>query len=100
MIRPVPGISSVARRSRPAGTGVKRSVSGLAGRPGADFGLCFPYFIGKLPGVERIFEYNRGMHLGDSTATMREPRSRLDEALDQFDSALTDLIGTFENGET
>ena len=30
---------------------------------------------------------------------MREPRSRLDEALDQFDSALTDLIGTFENGE-
>ena len=38
------------------------------------------------------------MELGDPTATTREPRSRLDEALDHFDAAVTDLIGTFENG--
>ena len=38
------------------------------------------------------------MQLGDSIATTREPRSRLDEALDQFDAALTDLISTFETG--
>ena len=45
--------------------------------------------------LERIFEYNRGMELGDPTAT---PRSRLDEALDTLDAAVADLIGTFENG--
>ena len=38
------------------------------------------------------------MQLGDPTATTREPRSRLDEALDTFDAAVTDLIGTIENG--
>ncbi len=38
------------------------------------------------------------MQLGDSTATTREPRSRLDEALDHFDTALTDLISTVETG--
>ena len=38
------------------------------------------------------------MQLGDSTATTREPRSRLDEALDHFDAALTDLVDTFDTG--
>ena len=38
------------------------------------------------------------MELGDPTATTRDPRSRLDEALDTFDTALTDLIDTFETG--
>jgi Domain of unknown function (DUF222) len=48
--------------------------------------------------VERIFEYNGGMELGDPTATTRGPRSRLDAALDTFDAALTELIGTFDTG--
>ena len=38
------------------------------------------------------------MQLGVPLATTRDPRSRLDEALDPFDSAVTDLIGTIENG--
>ena len=38
------------------------------------------------------------MELGDPTATTREPRSRLDEALDRFDAAVTELIGTVETG--
>lgn len=39
------------------------------------------------------------MQLGDSTATTHEQRSRLDKALDHFDSALTELITTVETGE-
>src|SRR6476620_9997859 len=38
------------------------------------------------------------MQLGDPTATPRDPRSRLDAALDHFDAALTELIGTVETG--
>jgi hypothetical protein len=38
------------------------------------------------------------MELGDPTATTREPRSRLDEALDTFDAALTELITSVDTG--
>ena len=38
------------------------------------------------------------MELGDPTATTREPRSRLDEALDTFDNSLTELITTVDTG--
>ena len=40
------------------------------GRQGADFDLCFSLFYWENRFVvERIFEYNRGMELGDPTAT-------------------------------
>jgi hypothetical protein len=58
----------------------------------------FLILLAKQLVIEHIFEYNGSMQLGDSLATTREPRSRLDEALDHFDAALTDLIGTFETG--
>jgi hypothetical protein len=48
--------------------------------------------------LEHIFEYNRDMQLGDPTAATREPRSRLDEALDHFDAALTELITSVDSG--
>jgi Domain of unknown function (DUF222) len=54
--------------------------------------------LGKQLVIERIFEYNGGMELGDPTATTREPRSRLDAALDTFDAALTELITSVETG--
>jgi hypothetical protein len=38
------------------------------------------------------------MELGDSTAAEREQRSVVEEALDRFDSALTDVINTVETG--
>ena len=38
------------------------------------------------------------MQLGDSLATTREPRSRLDEALDTFENSLAELITTVETG--
>ena len=38
------------------------------------------------------------MQLGDPTATTRDQRSRLDEALDHLDTALTDLIDTLDTG--
>ena len=38
------------------------------------------------------------MELGDPTATTRDPRRCLDEALETFDTALTDLIGTVDTG--
>jgi uncharacterized protein DUF222 len=59
--------------------------------------LFFVILLGKLV-VERSFEYNRGMELGDPTATTRDPRSRLDEALDTFENSLAELIGTVETG--
>jgi len=54
--------------------------------------LFFLILLGKQLTVEHIFEYNRSMELGDPTAPTREPCSRLDEAFDQFDAALPDLI--------
>ena len=57
--------------------------------------MFFVILLGKQLVVERIFEYNRDMQLGDSLAT---PRSRLDEALDTFENSLAELIGTVENG--
>jgi hypothetical protein len=38
------------------------------------------------------------MELGDSTTAERDRRSAVDEALDRFDAALTDLINTVETG--
>jgi hypothetical protein len=38
------------------------------------------------------------MELGDSTTTQRHQRTLVDEALDRFDAALTDLISTAETG--
>jgi hypothetical protein len=38
------------------------------------------------------------MELGGSTTTQRHQRSTVDEALDRFDAALTDLISTAETG--
>jgi hypothetical protein len=38
------------------------------------------------------------MQLGDPTATTRDPRSRLDQALNHLDAALTDLIDTVDTG--
>src|SRR6476620_1479654 len=38
------------------------------------------------------------MQLGDSLATTREPRSRLDAALDTFENSLAELITTVETG--
>jgi hypothetical protein len=38
------------------------------------------------------------MELGDSTTPERGQRSMVDEALDRFDAALTDLISTAETG--
>jgi len=70
---------------------------GLGGQL-AGFNPVFPYIVGKQLVVERIFEYNGGMQLGDPLATTRDQRSRLHEALDHFDSAVTGLIGTIENG--
>ena len=45
-----------------------------------------------------MFEYNRGMQLGDCIPDEREQRSRMEMALDTFDAALTDLIDTVETG--
>ena len=72
---------------------------GWLGRSAAGFDLCFSLFCweNRLV-IEHIFEYNRGMQLGDPTAATREQRSRLDEALDHFDSAVTGLISTIETG--
>ena len=38
------------------------------------------------------------MQLGDPSATTREPRSRLDEALDTFENSLAELITTVDTG--
>jgi hypothetical protein len=51
--------------------------------------------LGKQLVVEQIFEYNRGMQLGDSLATTR---SRLDSALDTFENSLAELITTVDTG--
>jgi hypothetical protein len=60
--------------------------------------FVFRYFVGKQLVVERIFEYNTSMQLGDSLATPRDQRSRLDEALDTFENSIAELITTFETG--
>jgi hypothetical protein len=52
--------------------------------------------LGKQLVIEHVFEYSGGMELGDSTATTREPRSRLDAALDHFENSLAELITTVE----
>jgi hypothetical protein len=48
--------------------------------------------------IEHIFEYNRGMELGDSTTAEHDRRSVVDKALEAFDAALTDLISSAETG--
>jgi hypothetical protein len=47
--------------------------------------------------IEHTFQYHRGMELGDHSVE-RDQRSAMDEALDRFDSALTDVITTIESG--
>ena len=66
---------------------VKRSGDGLAWASGAVSSLFFLILCGKQLVLERIFEYNGSMELGDPTVTTREPRSRLDETLDTFETA-------------
>ena len=79
--------------------GVEGFGGGLGWAVGCRFrSLFFLILLGKQLVVERIFEYNRGMQLGDPTATTREPRSRLDEALDTFENSLAELISTVETG--
>ena len=65
---------------------------------GRRFGLVSLILLGKQLVVEQIFEYNGGMELGDSTATTRDPRSRLDEALDTFENSLAELITSVDTG--
>jgi Domain of unknown function (DUF222) len=60
--------------------------------------FVFRYFVGKRLAVERIFEYNRSMELGDPTATTHAPHSRLDAALDTFENSLAELIGAVDTG--
>ena len=68
--------------------GVERfgQVVGLGGRVPVLI-LFFLILLGKQLVVEQIFEYNGSMQLGDPTAATREQRSRLDEALDNFDNS-------------
>jgi hypothetical protein len=56
----------------------------------------FLILLGKQLVIEHIFEYSGSMELGDSTTAERHQRSVVDEALDTFDAALTDLISTVE----
>ena len=56
----------------------------------------FLILLGKQLVIEHIFEYNRSMELGDSTTAERHQRSVVDEALDTFDAALTELISAVE----
>ena len=67
-------------------------------RPGAVLIFVFRYFVGKQLVIERIFEYNRGMQLGDLEVAEPAERSPLDEALDHLDSSVTELISTMETG--
>jgi len=67
------------------------------GQPVQILSPVFRYIVGKQLVVERIFEYNGGMELGDPTATTRDQRSRLDAALDTFNAALTELITTLRH---
>ena len=77
------------------------SFSGLVWAVGCDFGsLFFLILLGKQLVIEHIFEYNRGMELGDSPATTREPRSRLDAALDTFESSLAEFDHDRRNRRT
>ena len=57
--------------------------------------LLFPYSIGKQLVIELIFEYNRSMQLGDSTAAERR---RLDVVLDKLDDVYAELLQTMESG--
>ena len=67
------------------GAWVRRSGAGLSD-------LFSLVLLRKTLLIERTFEYNRGMELGDSTSTA------MDAALDALNEALTDLITTVESG--
>ena len=68
--------------------GVRGSVRGWLGRSGASFDLCFSLFCWENSLVSNTSSNTiGGMQLGGSTATTREPRSRLDEALDTIDDS-------------
>jgi Domain of unknown function (DUF222) len=62
------------------------------------FIYIFLILLGKQLAVERIFEYNGGMELGDPTATTREQRSATDEILDNLNDNLTELLTAIESG--
>jgi hypothetical protein len=47
--------------------------------------------------IERVFEYNRGMELGDSTNEQRDS-AYPGAALDALHTALNDVISTVESG--
>ena len=98
-LTPAPGDAFKANAGSRRGNGCGGVWAGV-GRGGrlADFDPVFPYFIGKTACLEHVFEYNGGMELGDPTATTRDPRSRLDEALDTFDNSLAELITTVDTG--
>jgi hypothetical protein len=72
---------------------------GWLGRSGAGLISVFRYFVvGKTACSRTHLRIQWGTELGDPTATTREPRSRLDEALDTFDAALTELITSVDTG--
>jgi len=54
--------------------------------------------LGKQLAVEHIFEYNRGMELGDSPATARDHRSPADDILDKLNNDLNQFITAVESG--
>jgi Domain of unknown function (DUF222) len=54
--------------------------------------------LGKRLSSNTASNTMEAMELGDSTTAERDQRSLMDEALDTFDAALTDLINTVETG--
>ena len=58
----------------------------------------FLILLGKRLVIEHSFEYNGSMELRVHNSAERTERSPLDEALDTFDAALTDLISRVELG--
>jgi hypothetical protein len=67
-------------------------------RPGADLTQISLILLRKQLVLERIFEYNGSMELGDPTATTRDQRSPADEILDNLNNNLTELLTAIESG--
>src|SRR4051812_7577849 len=65
---------------------------------GCRFSLFFLILLGKQLVVERIFEYNRCMQLGEPPATTRQQRSPADEILDNLNNNLTELLTAIDSG--
>ena len=58
----------------------------------------FLVLLGKQLVIERIFEYNRRMQLGEPPATTRQQRSPADEILDNLNNNLTELLTAIDSG--